>query len=116
MLLSNDHIHHIIPPFNKELKELYASIAIRGFARALIGIFEPIYLYLFFDNSEVTVDEVVEEVIPLSVIACYTDGDCKAIGKIGICADPGEDSAECTYIEDVKVRMTIVNSEECFNC
>lgn len=51
MLLSHNHTHHIIPHFNKELKELYASIAIRSFARALIGIFEPIYLYLFFDHS-----------------------------------------------------------------
>lgn len=51
MLLSHDYSHHIIPHFNKELKELYASIAIRGFARALIRVFEPIYLYLFFDSS-----------------------------------------------------------------
>jgi len=44
------HVHHF-QFFNRELTELYASVAIKGFAVGLIGIFEPIYLYLFFGAS-----------------------------------------------------------------
>lgn len=50
MYLAHDH-HHIIPHFNKELKELYASMSIRGFAVSLVGVFIPIYLFQFFENS-----------------------------------------------------------------
>lgn len=45
-----EHEHHFLH-FNRELTELYASSAIRGFALTLIAIFEPIYLYIIFDHS-----------------------------------------------------------------
>jgi len=43
------HFFHL--SFNRELTELYASSAIRNFAIGLIVLFEPIYIYLFFDHS-----------------------------------------------------------------
>ncbi|MEX2144889.1 MAG: MFS transporter [Candidatus Spechtbacterales bacterium] len=50
-LLTHGHLARLSPHFNKELGELYASTAIRGFAISLVGIFEPIYIFLFFDRS-----------------------------------------------------------------
>ncbi len=45
------HIPHLQYTLNRELTELYASIALRNFTIGLIGIFEPIYLFLFFSND-----------------------------------------------------------------
>lgn len=52
----------------------------------------------------------------LSLIACNSDDDCVKEGSIGICNNPGEENAECEYIEDVEVKLTVWNSENCFNC
>lgn len=41
-------LHYIL---NKELTELYASIAIRRFTLGLISIFVPIYLYIYFSEN-----------------------------------------------------------------
>lgn len=43
MAIEHHHEHHFL--LNRELDELYISIAIRSFAYALISIFIPIYLY-----------------------------------------------------------------------
>lgn len=45
--------HHLHLCINKncELTEYYGSVAFKNFAIGLIGIFEPIYLYLYFDQS-----------------------------------------------------------------
>jgi len=45
------HILHLHYTLNRELAELYASIALRNFTVGLVGIFEPIYLFLFFSND-----------------------------------------------------------------
>ncbi len=42
-MYENHHFFHFLK--NKELKELYMSIAVRAFAFSLAGIFVPIYLY-----------------------------------------------------------------------
>lgn len=51
--MPSNHLHHFWHyfAFNRELSELYASVAIRNFALGLITIFEPIYIFLFFDKS-----------------------------------------------------------------
>ena len=51
MNLPTGHISQLTPRPNRELGELYVSTAIRGFAISLVVIFEPIYIYLFFDRS-----------------------------------------------------------------
>lgn len=45
------HLPHLHLPFNRELRQLYASIAIRSFAVFLIGIFEPIYIFIQLERS-----------------------------------------------------------------
>lgn len=51
--MPSNHLHHFNHYFalNRELSELYASIALRNFALGLITIFEPIYVFLFFDRE-----------------------------------------------------------------
>ncbi|MEX0877374.1 MAG: MFS transporter [Candidatus Spechtbacterales bacterium] len=46
MTTLHEHLNRYFPHINKELKEFYASIAIRGFAVYLVTIFEPIYVYI----------------------------------------------------------------------
>lgn len=50
-LLRHENIGLFPWHINRELGELYASMAIRGLAISLVGIFEPIYIYLYFDRS-----------------------------------------------------------------
>ncbi len=52
----------------------------------------------------------------LSLIACNSDDDCVKEGSIGVCNNPREENAECEYIKDVEVKLTVLNSENCFNC
>lgn len=42
------HFHYTL---NRELMELYASIALRNFTLGLIHIFEPIYVFLYFSQD-----------------------------------------------------------------
>ncbi|MDX1607784.1 MAG: MFS transporter [Candidatus Spechtbacterales bacterium] len=50
-MVIHEFFHHYFPRINKELKEFYAAIAIRGLAIHMITIFEPIYIYIHFGNS-----------------------------------------------------------------
>ncbi|MFH1211372.1 MAG: hypothetical protein V1659_00405 [Candidatus Woesearchaeota archaeon] len=46
--------------------------------------------------------------------ACGSDSDCtEFIDKIGICENPGEETATCIYIEPVKVNIKVLNSKGC---
>lgn len=51
--MPSNHLHHFNHFFalNRELSELYIAVAIRNFALALITIFEPIYIFLFFGKN-----------------------------------------------------------------
>lgn len=42
------HFHYIL---NRELTELYASIALRNFTLGLVKVFEPIYLFVYFSQD-----------------------------------------------------------------
>ncbi|MBW2964989.1 thioredoxin domain-containing protein, partial [Candidatus Woesearchaeota archaeon] len=49
--------------------------------------------------------------------ACSSDTDCTGqTGKVGICNNPGEKDAKCTYQDDAKVTLTVVNAKACTNC
>ncbi|MCH8004141.1 MAG: hypothetical protein IH934_05945 [Nanoarchaeota archaeon] len=52
----------------------------------------------------------------VNLIACSSDNECKKEGSIGICNNPGQEDAECEYIQDVKIQLTVLNSDNCFNC
>ncbi len=73
--------------------------------------------YVFF-LEKADVEDVSAEPADniLSLIACNSDDDCMEKGKIGVCNNPGEENAECEYIEDVKVELMVLNSNNCFNC
>ena len=49
-------------------------------------------------------------------IACSSDQDCKKEGSIGTCNNQGTEDAECAYVSDVKVKLIVLNSNNCFNC
>jgi len=76
------------------------------------------YFFFFSGNQEAT-DELSEN-LELSektvFIACNSDEDCKREGSVGTCNNPGTADAECTYVEDVEVKLTVLNDNGCFNC
>ena len=45
------HFPHLHYALNRELTELYASIALRNFTLGLISIFVPIYIFLYFSQD-----------------------------------------------------------------
>jgi len=65
------------------------------------------------DTQDFSADIPVETV---SFIACSSDDECEKEGSIGTCMDPGTEDSECTYVEDVKVELMVLNSNNCFNC
>ncbi|MBU90619.1 hypothetical protein CMO94_03670 [Candidatus Woesearchaeota archaeon] len=94
----------------EEKKGLIKTIVFSGIFIVLILI---AYFY-FFGGSQVSADGS-NSLTPISLIACSSDKDCMQEEKIGLCSNPGEENAECEYIEDVKVQLTILNND-CFNC
>ena len=50
MPIGHNHYLHFHYSLNRELTELYVSVALRNFALGLITIFEPIYVFLFFKD------------------------------------------------------------------
>ena len=55
-----------------------------------------------------------EKTAPIAV--CSLDSDCKEPGKLGLCSNPGTKDAECTFLDDASVKVTVLNTDGCFNC
>ena len=70
--------------------------------------------YLFFTGNSDNANTMANNAATL--IACYSDTDCKEQGKIGRCLNPGKENAECIYVDDIQVKLKIINSKKCFNC
>ncbi len=75
-------IQQIKYSLEKEINELYWSIAIRGFAVSLVGIFVPIYIYIYFNHSLMAVfafylSHYIGQILFLPLAA-------RLLGKIGI--------------------------------
>lgn len=83
------------------------------FAAVLIIAAFGIWYFFFNGNSA---DSNIMPDSAAALIACHSDKDCTEKGKIGICLNPGKENAECSFIDDIEVKLTIINSEECFNC
>jgi hypothetical protein len=66
------------------------------------------------DEQDEEVDIGLEE--PMEFIACSSDNECKEEGKMGFCVDAGTSDSECEFKDVVKTELTVVNTEECFNC
>ena len=84
----------------------------------LIGLGSWYFFFMDKPESPVQDDDVFSPVIdePTVTIACHSDEDCMEEGKIGVCSNPGQETAECEFIEDVEVKLIVLNSEACFNC
>jgi len=76
--------------------------------------------YFFFagnSDSEISAEVIFEAAGDnTDFIACNSDSDCVSGGKIGTCSNAGVNDAECTFIDDVEIKLTILNSKDCFNC
>lgn len=89
---------------------------------AVVLLIVVVGLWYFFspDKSDISgsVDETFGSIVEeASLIACHSDDDCGTEGKkIGVCSNPGQEDAECTYVDDVEVKLTVLNSQNCFNC
>jgi len=93
----------------KSSKRIWAYIAI-------ILILGFVLWYFFLPGSSNAEDVSKPVYKPISLTACSSDDECIKEGSIGICNNPGEENAECKYVEDVKIKLTILNSDNCFNC
>lgn len=69
--------------------------------------------YFFFFSGNQGTDDLSKSSV---FIACSSDKDCKKEGFIGTCNNPGTKDAECAYVEDVKVKLAVLNDNNCFNC
>jgi 2-hydroxychromene-2-carboxylate isomerase len=48
---------------------------------------------------------------------CGSDADCRAeAGKVGVCENANKKDAKCSYKDDAKVTVTVLNSNDCDSC
>jgi len=103
----------IVDEVIKTNKKLYAYVAV-----ILILVVGSWYFYYSGSNDVIIQDSPTD--IPtgdvVNLIACSSDNECKKEGTIGICNNPGQEDAKCEYIEDPEIKLTILNSDNCFNC
>lgn len=69
--------------------------------------------YFFFFSGNSSNNSLSDSTV---FIACNSDQGCKKEGSIGTCNNPGTEDAECAFVEDVKVKLIVLNSNNCFNC
>jgi len=69
--------------------------------------------YFFFFSGNTDNNKLTDSTV---FIACSSDEDCKKEGSIGTCNNPGAKDAECAYVEDVEVKLAVLNDNNCFNC
>tara|TARA_B100000315_G_scaffold246579_1_gene274034 strand:+ start:1469 stop:2770 length:1302 start_codon:yes stop_codon:yes gene_type:complete len=91
---------------SKKILLYIAIIVILGFAAG----------YYFFTGSDLVISSDIPEDNAIILIACSSDDECVKEGSIGSCNNPGTENAECEYIEDVDVGLTVLNNKNCFNC
>jgi len=90
---------------NKKIIAYVAIILLLGFVSG----------YFFFSGKSVPSVEIPAESIRL-IVACSLDEECGREGSIGICNNPGKENAECEYIEDMEIKLTVLHNKDCFNC
>lgn len=83
------------------------------FAAVLIIAALGIWYFFFTGNSA---DSNIMPDSAAALIACHSDNDCTEKKKIGNCLNPGKENAECRFIDDIEVKLSIITSKECFNC
>jgi len=104
------------------LKEDEIKINKKVLFSAFVLLIAVVGLWYFFSPDESDISGSVDETFvslteEVSLIACQSDDDCGSEGKkIGVCSNPGQESAECTFVEDAEIKLTVLNSQNCFNC
>lgn len=95
----------------KKSKKKFWALAV------IVGI---IIVFIIIQNNKPTTVEPEETIVPEEAekifIECYEDSDCEKQGKIGKCNNSGTGEASCTYIDPVKVGLTVITSEGCISC
>ena len=86
------------------------SIKVLIYAIAILVLAFGSYFFFFSGNTD---DNSLSD--STVFIACSSDHDCKKEGSIGTCNNPGTKDAECAYVEDVKVKLIVLNDKNCFN-
>lgn len=69
--------------------------------------------YFFFFSGNPNDNKLSDSTV---FIACSLDQDCKKEGSMGTCNNPETEDAECAYVEDIEVKLIVLNSNNCFNC
>lgn len=86
----------------------------------LIGIFIASFFNEKEANEEIVSEEIeddyIEEPTIAEFIACSSDEECYEEGKIGTCINLGTEDAKCEFKDITKTKLTIVTTEDCFNC
>ena len=90
---------------NKKIFVYIAIILVLGFVSG----------YFFFSGKSDAPVEILIESISL-IVACSSNEECSREGSIGVCNNPGKENAECEYIEDMEVKLMVLNNKNCFNC
>ena len=106
----------IAKPEEKTKEELGFELS-KGSMKVLIYAIAILVLafgsYFFFFSGNPNDSKLADSTV---FIACSSDQDCKNEGSIGTCNSPGTKDAECTFVEDVEVKLIVLNSNNCFNC
>ncbi len=87
------------------------SIKVLIYAIAILVLAFGSYFFFFSENPD---DNTLSD--STVFIACSSDQDCKKEGSIGTCNNPRTKDAECAYVEDVEVKLAVLNGNDCFNC
>ena len=73
----------------------------------------------FFNSeepSDVADDTSLEGAVAPEVIACNSDSGCIGEGRIGNCVNAGTRESKCEFKSVVRTELTVINTDECFNC
>jgi hypothetical protein len=63
-------------------------------------------------SDKISDDQGILEILP----RCFSDGDCKKEGLVGLCQNPGDKAATCMFSEAHKVDVTVITSKGCVTC
>ena len=81
MILPNPFIHHFPYFFKRDVDKFFISVAIRNLAIGMILLFEPIYLYLYFEKSLPSTFLFFAIIFALNAVFVVLAG--KIMGRVG---------------------------------
>ncbi len=97
----------------EELEIKLSKGAIKALMYFVVIVLLAFGSYYFFFSGNAEDNKLSDSTV---FIACSSDKDCKKDRFIVTCNNPGTKDAECAYVEDVQVKLIVLNSNNCFNC